>query len=335
MDLRLVALSLHLGVLVGCASVIGGTTADLNNRHIIPAVMASGDVGVGCAAGEALGSLVSAFGPYNAKAARAAILPQLSAAMCLEDDAREAELSALRAERARDIPEARDAAERARRFHEAAALRYLDAFRRLEAEYGLPETPEECPKLKQDSDRLTWLMGLSSGVLAVVHDAKAGNTAGVPLSIPAAVVRGSACLPDEDWWGVPSAMRASVFALQPDHPDAGDVWGTFDAAVKRGEAAGVRLASSFYAQTASTVGAEERVAEALRRDAASRAETAADPTWAMLDRYAQTLILHESDRRWTQATGSRTPGDAYGRLPEPERPVELPDDAGLLDGLFE
>ncbi len=312
-------------LLTGCGGMIGGASAGLSASWIMPDVMQSGDVGVGCAVGEALGPMIAGFRGVSRKAARASVLPQLSAGMCMEEQVWDAELSGARAYFKGDAVDARDELIRGKRLHEVAARRYLEAYERLETYLGLATREGECPKLKTESDQLSYLLGLSAGVLAVLHDMGADNAAGVPLTIPSDVVRSAACLDDAAWWGVPSAMQASIWALQPGAPGASDPWQTFEAAVATGRAAHVRLAGAFQVQSASVVGQDDRMREAIVTFAADR-ETPSDPAYSMLDEYAGLLVRHESDRIWMAETGHRTPFGALGTFPMGEVDDEpLPD----------
>lgn len=334
--LALGLLALGYLTLTACHGTIGGVLADTTNTLILPSVMQSGDPGVGCATGEALGSMVGAYAPYSRKALRASVVSTLSAGMCLDDDVWEAELDAARALHRGDVTAAKDARIREARAHEVAAQRYHAAFLKLDAAYGVPQPGEDCPRLKKTSDQFTYMMGLSSGLLAVIHDAGAQGAVGVPLDIPAAVVRGANCLDDDAWWGVPKAMQAAMLVLQPDHPDAKDPWGTLDASAAKGRAARVRLAGSFAAQAASSVGDAERLQGFIAQHAEAIGETPRDPAWAMLDAYATQLVQHESDRLWAEATGHRTPFGELGTFPGTAAagaPTELSDD--LLDGLLD
>lgn len=311
--------------LSGCASTIGDLMSDTSSRHIVPAVLRTPDVGAGCATGEALGALVDSFAPYSRKAARATIITRVSAGMCLEGPTWEAELEYLRAYRQADVATARDARARAQRSHLDAALRYVAAYHVLAQEYGVPEPDGECPKLARQYDELSYLLGLSSGVLAVLHDAGSGGEAGVSMAIPAYVVRAAACLDNETWWGVPAALQAAIWALQPGTPGTGDPWATFADSVRRGDEAGVRLASAFYAQTASTVGNDAALRQAIKHDATSRKELKASADWRMLDAYAALLVRHESDRLWTEQVGHRTPQGELGNFPDdPVEQLDLP-----------
>ena len=107
-----------------------------------------------------------------------------------------------------------------------------------------------------------------------------------------------------------------------------------DASVTKGEAAGVRLSTAYLVQTAITVGETARARDAIARDASHRAEHAPDPRWAMLDTYASQIVLHESDRIWTELTGSRTPLVQVGTFPDTPPPGPSGDDDLLGEGLF-
>ncbi len=318
---------------LGCHGTVGGVLANSTNTLVLPAVMQTGDVGIGCATGEGLGAMIAAYAPYSKKAERASIVSTLSAGMCLEDDVWEAELLSSRALRVGDVEAAKDARTVAARLHHEAANRYHAAFDLLTSGYGIPDEGEDCPKLRKTSDQLTYLLGLSSGLLAIMHNSGAQGTAGVPLTIPSAVERGAACLDNDTWWGAPEAMPAVLGVLQPDKPGVGDPWATLDASAAKGRAAGVRLAGSFLVQAAASVGDEARLKDAIRAHAASRAETPTDPTWAMLDRYSTLLVRQESDVLWTTATGHRTPHGELGTFADD--PVDEPViDEGLLGDLL-
>ena len=320
---------LALPLLTACGTTLGDASADLNRGFIIPYLMADGDVASACAVGESLGPMIQSFAGDSRKAARASVLSAVSAAMCMEDPIREADLASLREMRAGRYSEAEDHNQRIKRMHTVAAGRYLDVWDRLAATYGIPEPGAACPKFKNDTDALTYVMGLSAGLLAVVHDAQGGGGV-VPMDIPAGVVRGSTCVDDAQWWGAGAAMRAAVFVVQPGHPEANDPWATFASAVASGEAAGVRLTRAFQVQGAASLGDVDRIKAFIREDAAHRAAHPANERWAMLDTYALHITMHESDRLWTQLNGYRTPAGAYGTFPD-DAPAALLEFPLLLD----
>lgn len=329
--MRLVPIAIALAILSACNGVIGATLAGNTDRLVMPYVMRGGDVGVGCAVGEGLGVMVGAFNDASHRAAKTSIVSVLSSGMCLEDDVWEAQLETQRALRRADPEGAHDANERGQRAHLVAARRYLTAWNLLSEEYGVPEPGGTCPKLRKDSDQLIYMLGLSAGVLAVVHDMGASGEAHVPMSIPASVVRASECLDDDKWWGAPHAMKAAIWALVEGSPDVGDPWALFDESIAKGEKAGVRLAGAFMAQTASSMGREPQLRTMVKRHAASLQVTPTDAKWAMLDRYATAIVQHESDRIWTAQVGYRTPSDSFGTFPDD---VKI-DDTKVDDALFD
>lgn len=317
--------------LSGCNGMIGNVLADTTNKMILPKVMNLGDVGVGCAAGEALGGMIVAYGDYSKKAKRASVMTSLSAAMCMDDVVWEAELEGMRALRAGDVEAAKDAKARQQRAHYIAAERYLAAHMALKETYGVPGPDEECPKLKKPEDQLTYMLGLSAGVLAVLNDGGAGMALGVPLDIPAGVTRGAQCLDDDVWWGAPRALQAALWALMPEAPGADDPWKTFNESAAKGKAANVRLSGAFKVQSAASIGNEAKVREGIREHAANLKEAPADPAWRMLDVYGSAIVLHESDKIWTQATGHRTPFGEFGTFPDDV----AADDVQVEDDMFD
>jgi hypothetical protein len=98
-------------------------------------------------------------------------------------------------------------------------------------------------------------------------------------------------------------------------PAGADPWQAFREAAHAGDAAGVRLASALRAQRAAAVGRLDELQAAIRAHAESLRRHASAPRWRLLDQLATRLILHESDRLWTQAEGHRTPYGELGSLP--------------------
>ncbi len=314
----------------GCVSVIDKSTA----TSVAPVVMASDDIGLGCASGEATAAILSALGkPAKGKTPhQARVLTLLSAGMCVEPLAWDAELQrgvALRNSEKARIP---DLLEVERRHHAVAAKRYYAAWLELSAAWS-PEPGEGCPKLKpKRNEELLYLLGLSSGVLAVLHDQAAGGEVGVPLDVLRAVARAATCLDDDTWWGVPRALQAAVWATIPGAaPEGIDPVGVLAESATKGDVAGVRLSRAFQVQSLATLGEEDALREAIADHAASL-ETPADARFGLLNRYAHLLIRHESDKLWVAEAGHRTPGDHYGRFPAP--PLDTSEGDALLDDLF-
>ena len=317
------ATAVTLAATTGCAAKI--------DRFTIDRVVAVGtdvpDTGKVCHLGAALAhplASLSRKAPH-----KALVIAELVSALCDEGVANEAELdmdrakanlSALGAERADEITDARIRSERA---HAQAAARFERSWQHLVAAYG-EIGGEECPRIKE-KDEVAYLLGLIGGTLALIHDKRGGTTLDIPLDRLLVVARGTECLDDERWWHAPLALRAGAWATIPGSgPEGVDPWELLDEAAQKGEGSGVRVGRAMQALIAGNSGRGEIVQEAIRAHAASMEATPTDADWALLDRYAFEVSRHESDRIWVDAEGHRT--ETFGELPsdEKEAPV-VPD----------
>ncbi len=338
-------------LLVTCAACSIPKVVDSQTvKKMLPGTMMSGDLGLACVSGAALGPLVGSLGKAPEpdqdvpRAWKSLVLTNTSAGMCADFSVWEAELARSRAMfelTAGGAPTSAhyvaDLHEVEKRTHEVAANRYLAAWTALGEAW--PGVGSGCPTLAA-ADEPLYLLGLSSGVLAVIHDRAAGGVVGVPTDIPRHVERASACLDDAKWWGLPSAMRAAVWASVPGAaPEGADPITMLAASAAVGDTQHVRLSRAFQVQTLSTLGDQALMREAIAAHAASLdpsapGEGAADPAWALLDAYATRMILHESDKVWTTETGSRTPMGRLGAFPGVVAPAgDDPLDA-LLDSML-
>ncbi len=307
-------------------------------RQMAPGILAVPDVGLGCSTGRALAPVVGALpGSDKAPPHRALVLTEMSAAMCAEPMAWDAELRGAVAAREGRTASAQDMFEEERRHHAVAAKRYWRAWTHLGAAFG-PTGEGACPTLSdRDNEGLLYVLGLSSGLLALVHDGASGGQVGVPFDTPLFVARAAACLDDATWWGVPSALQATVWATVPGAlPDGQDAFATLEAAAARGDAANVRLARAFQVQTLSTVGRTDALRAAISAHAAAlEADTRPEDPRGLLNDFATLLIRHESDRQWVAEVGHRTPAGQLGTFPVD--PADVPTLEGvddLLDSLL-
>ena len=327
------ALLLAALTLPACKGMLYETTGDMMSsysvEHVMPFVMAQGDVGMACETGVSMGYFLISFGRVTAEPDRAAIVTLLPAGMCAEGQAWEEDLRQLRSLHEQRSPEAQDARFAEKRAHQTAARRFYGAYKRLEAAFGPPG--EGCPELEPGDDAL-YLMGLEAGLLAVVHDRASGGEAGVPMSIPPAVSRATKCLDNERFWGAPAALEATLQSTIPGLlPEGVDAWKNLEDAAALGREKGVRLADAMWVLGAAAAGREDDLKRAIVAHAASMTEKPPSGDFKLLDVYAHLIILHESDRLWTQATGHRTPPGALGTFYEP--PTEEPADDSLFEGL--
>jgi hypothetical protein len=293
----------------GCIyGATGNVMGSYSAEHLVPYMMASDDVNMACHTGESLGSFLMSFERVSNPPDRAALVSMVAAGMCSEERARDAELRRLRAMREGRGAEAQDALSEEKKGHFLSARRFYDAYKRLAPIAG-PVGEGACPTV-QEQDQIFYLLGLSAGLLAVMHDKAADGTAGVPTDIPAAVLRASACISNEKWWGAPQALKAAIWvAAPPLKPADKDPWAELEAAVKIGNGSNVRLATAFEVQSNVTAGRREEAKKAITAFAAQT--TPADPHWRLLDAYGAGMIQHESDKIWIEDTGHRTP---YGQL---------------------
>ena len=299
-----------------------------------PQIMANPDVGLGCATGAAMAPVLGALGKPDDRPDKALVLTMMSAAMCAEPVAWEAEILRLQAVRAGDGAASQDLLEVERRAHSLAALRYLAAWDHLEVAFG--PLGETCPQLdSRKNDDLLLLLGLSSGLLASLHDQAGGLQVGVPLDVTRKVERAAQCLDNQTWWGVPAAMQAAVWASVPGAaPDGADPVATLEASAVTGSAAGVHLARAFQAQTLATIGDVTGLKAAVAAQAESRRKPGMNPDYKLLNNYANQLVRHESDKRWVRATGHRTPGPQYGTFPSDPAEAEPDGLDDLLDSFM-
>ena len=312
-----------LSFLTGCSTVYT-TTAwfayDFSEDYAMPYVMSTDDTGMGCAMGEAMTPAIMAFSEVAYTPDKMATMMYMQSGACAEAAAGEEGLAYLRAYKTQNIDEAKDARIRQKRQFAVAAKRQYKAWQHLVAEFGVPG--EECPSLSDD-DEIFWMLGLISGLQAVMSDVRAQGEVGVPKDIAMKAVRGSQCLNNEKWWGLPQAMQAAVWTMLPDNaPEGVDPWSELKAAAALSGREGVRLAQAVEVTIADGSGDVDRLKDAIRRHAESIETQSPDPSYRMLDTVAHQQILAVSDRLWTDATGSRTPIGEFGTFWDDPTPAQ-------------
>lgn len=305
----------------GCSKQIFTMTAGMTERYsedyMIPSVMKQNDLQVTCAMGEAMGAVTTSMAELNDGMDKIVIMTNMSAAMCSQQRGFEKNLEYLRALKSGNDTNAKDARIVMKRHYKEAAQRQLSAFNLLNDYYG--NVGENCPRLLDEKQQLTYLAGLLSGLQAVSADTKA--TSGiVPRNIAARVERGAKCVNNEDWFGAPKAMRALLWTLLPGGTPAGeDPWARFEEAMTEGEAKGVRLAHVFYAMAADAKNKPDRVRKAIKRHVAAIKAKPANPKYVNLDAMATAQLREMSDILWTKATGHRTPFGELGTFWDEEK----------------
>lgn len=318
---KLSLLAVFLFATTGCAKQIFTMTAGMTERYsedyMIPSVMKQSDLQTTCAMGEAMGAVTTSMAELNKGMDKIVIMTNMSAAMCSQQRAFEKNLEYLRQLKAGNDSDAQDARILMKRHYKEAAQRQLSAFELLNDYYG--KVGDKCPRLLDEKQQLTYLAGLLSGLQAVSADTKA--TSGVvPRNIAARVERGAKCIKNEDWFGVPKAMRALLWTLLPGGTPAGeDPWARLEEAMAEGEAAGVRLPHVFYAMAAQSKNKPEWVRKAIKRHVAALKAKPANPDFVNLDAMATAQLREMSDLMWTEAKGHRTPFGELGTFWDEEK----------------
>lgn len=113
--------------------------------------------------------------------------------------------------------------------------------------------------------------------------------------------------------------QLQLTAKEAELPGRSDAWTSFDESWQRARSADVRLAAAFMVHAASSTGNDERLTSTIRAFAEELASDPAEPQWAMLDRYAELIVQHETDLLWVTATGHSTPiAQFWDLLPDDE-----------------
>lgn len=312
-SIRALFVAAILIALTGCSSIYrttGWFAYDYSESYAMPYVMKTDDTEMGCAMSEAMTPMLLSFSELTWSPDRLAITMYMQSGACAEAKASEEGLTYLRAYKTQNIAEAKDARIRQKRLFALAANRQYKGYKHLISEFGEPG--EECPDMDKDEE-FFWMLGLVSGMQAVMSDLRSQGEVGVPKDIAMKSVRGSQCLDAKRWWGVPKAMQAAVWTMMPDNaPEDVDPWQELAAASDMGAEEGVRLAQAIEVVIADGSGNQERLRDAIRRHAQSVKTQSPSKEYLMLDVIATKQVLAVSDRLWTEATGSRTPIGGLG-----------------------
>lgn len=298
-----------------------------------------------CAMGETLSPVLFAIGKDKQKKQprKSLTLTLISAAMCAEKQAWEADLQRRQmlfltgkveqGETARFAIRARDFIEQEKRAHVVAANRNYQAFQKITAAFQAPSDTQKCPTKLKEEEQLAYLLGMTAGLLAVLHDGKADNTNEVSLGIPLLVEQGVSCLDSQKWWRVPEAIQAVVWLSIPGALPAGkDPWKQLELAAVGGEAQGSWLARALQVVAAESAGKDAILINAIRNFSKTHKQQKADANYALLNSYAYSMIQYYSDRIWMDQTGQRTPLGKLGQFPDDESKEESASEE-LLEGL--
>jgi len=319
------AIVLSLTSVTGCSVVnhmiyktTGTVMTAYAEEHQVPYVLASDDLEMNCSMAQALTPLLMSFGRVTHTPNQLGVMVYLSAGMCAESQAWEQELRYLRAMKKANVQEAQDAQIAQKRYHILAANRNYTGYRHLVEEFGEPGG--KCPKLDDEFENFIWMMGMLAGLQALSNEMSSGAGLGIPKDIAAKAERGAACLDDDQFWGVPMAIRATIWSMLPGAvPQGEDPFARLKIAAEKGEKAGVRLPHVLYAMAALNQGNTELVKDVIRQHAKSKAKKPADPERKLLDAIATQTLEAISDRLWTEQTGHRTPIGGLGTFWDDKR----------------
>lgn len=336
----LTATAIALG-LAGCSAnpvytTTGIVLSNYAESEATPYVLEMTDARMACKLGEALDPLVYSFGRVTTPPDTTGSLLMLLAANCSEYELMEAELRFLSADFEGNANRARDAREQVKRLNEEVANRRVLAFNRAMAAFDFDPAAEplECPFLFSDQDELTFMIGLVTGLQAIVNDANSGAAAGVPRNIAPQAERAIRCIDDEKWGGIPNAVRAVVWLLLPDtRPDLSpDPWRVLENSSRLGFERGFRVSSALEIVAAETFGRPEVKARAIANAAEAEDTMEVSAAYPLLDAVAKRILLHASDKHWVSEYGYRTPSNQFGSMsPVSQRaPVQTMDLDDLL-----
>lgn len=315
-----------VGAVVGASVLLSACnpTAFISNqslrfveKRLVPPMLKTNDVRMACESGVATTPLIIATENLGANAHQLGTLLFSTAGLCAELSATNAEMRYLRAARAGQVEEAQDARIEQKRFAELAARRQLISYNRFvtfyEKRYDI-KIGEQCTDFFRDFDEFVYMLGLVSGLQAVMNDVIAGQTVGVPLDIAAKAERAFSCLDNKKWWGVPLAARAVIWNVLPGADAGKDPWAALQASMKIGEETGVRLSHALYAMSAAGKDDKARLRDALKRFAGVKEGFKANPDYTLADAMGEMIAYTISDRLWSEATGARTPVGMLGKF---------------------
>lgn len=335
---RIISLAV-IALLAGCqANPIYTTTgvvlSNYSEGEATPYVLQMSDAKMACALGEGIDPLLYSFSRVTDAPDTTGSLLMLLAGNCMEYRAWEAELEYLSADYQGNVPAAKDARERAKRLNAQTALRRYASFQRAMTAYEFDPAmePMECPFLFDDQDELTFLLGLLTGMQAIVNDANSGAMAGVPRNIAPQAERAAQCVDNEKWGGLPNAIRALVWLLLPDTRPAlsPDPWMVLENSSEMGIEKGIRASMALEAVAAETFGRPDVLEKVIARFAESNATIDVWEEYRLVDMVAHDVIQFSSDKHWIANYGYRTPQSFFGKM-SPERDTESVETMSLDD----
>lgn len=331
---RVFLATLVAATLAGCGNLpyrmAGNSLMSFGKKEMAPYLMTFDDVPMLCGTAESLTPLLMTFEAVGTNPDQMAVLVYMGAGLCAETTAFENELRSMRALRDGRYDEARDARIAQKRAHALAAKRQLESYNRFLRYYGDLPAGKCTKKLDTDVDQLIYLLGMVSGVKAMLNDIQSDNALNVDKDIGAKILYWTECLDSAKWWELPSGMRSTVWAFAPPlAPEGAKPMEDLARVSKVGEQAGIRLSHAIWALSAWGIGDTENTRRAIREFSEAPKRHSVDAHYLILDAVATEIILGISDRIWTEAVGTRTPIGALGTFPD-----DKPKSSGNIDDLL-
>lgn len=306
-------------LLGGCAAIYRPTGVVLTHYaqdEVVPYTLTTSDTTLtACGTGRGMQQLIASFGRVIKRPHKDVMNTELLSAYCSEAKAYSAHLRYLRALHQGNADEAQDAHIVEQRLERVTAQRRYDAYHDLVKAYGKLGT-KNCPTFDYPIDAAQYLIGLLTSVQAVLSDIQAGGAVGVPKNIAREAADSSHCLNNKKWWGVPMAMRATVWTSVPGStPKGKNPWKVLQHAVAMGKQSGMPLAATFYAIAAQNQGDTKKEEKAIKDFVAIEKENKVPKHYKLLAAIGRVQVQELSDVIWTQKTGSRTPYQGLGTFP--------------------
>lgn len=309
--MRALLLTLFIGS-TGCPGKIDQVTM----KRILPAAINRGDIVETCQMGLSVSPIVAALGTPKRSPDKALLVTEVAGAICALTRAHEANLSEARFRslfqgQANALPTLTDARIEKERAHTDTARRFGAVWSRFQKVY--PIAGGQCPTLRQDEETV-YVVGVLSGLLAVLHDGTGGRNAGISQDTVLHAGRAAQCLSNERWWGLPEAMNHAGWAAIPGSgPEGIDPWSELVRISDAASARGMRLPAALYVTIAANAGHTDKVKTAVTKAAESLTNVPSIDRWRLLDALAQLLLVHESDLVWFAEEGHRT--EYFGTFP--------------------
>ncbi|KAF3978487.1 MAG: hypothetical protein HFP77_01645 [Methylococcales symbiont of Iophon sp. n. MRB-2018] len=301
---------LTVSLLLSACSVVYKGTGDALIGYAqdqgVPYLLAAEDVALSCSMAESFAPFLLSFSRVTSSPDQLAVLFYLMAGSCTEFKAWEEELRYLRALYVKDPVAAQDARITQQRYLAQAARRQLIAYQYLTSIYS--ELGTNCPSFNDKEEELYWMMGLISGLQALINDIASAGKTNVPLDIAAKIGRAAACLNNQTWWGVPDAIQAALWIIRPtDKPENVDPMQMMNDALQIGLQQGIGITQVLSAQAHLGLGNTEQLKQIIRQHSQTKVSASVNHAYQLLNRLSILQVQQFSDRLWTEATGSRTP----------------------------